>query len=539
MTKMAELASMLVYAIGNCQVWHVCMALVVLVVCHYSFHRKDKGPLAWPVVRMLPSLLWNINLVYDWMAEMLIECGGTFVLKGLWMSSLYTVVTCDPRNLDYILKTNFTNFPKGNHFRNIFMDVFGDGLFTADGQPWKHQRKCGSLLLSAGNFRNYAMEWIDRLIYDRLLPLFQEAAADEPVDFQDLMLRFTFDNICKTSLGVDPGCLSPNLPRVPFAEAFEEATEASVYRFVMPEYCWKFMRYFGLGMERKLRKTRTKIDEFVMDIIRDRKRELNMRCAQDGNRRGHWDALSGFMQLNDENGNLHSDKASRDFILSFILAGRDTAPIALSWFFWLLHRHPLVEEKLDLELLEILKRRPNTSTVHLDNPTPFTVEEIRQMKYLHASLSESMRLYPPVPVDQKEAIRDDVLPDGTPLSKGSKIWYFIYAIGRMESVWGNDCCEFKPERWLKDGEVVSETSGRYAVFNPGPRLCLGKDLAYLQMKMVAAAIIWHFHVRVLSGHPVVPRFALTLFMKHGLLVTLERRQRHPPNKFVESNGEHI
>eukprot|EP01018_Ginkgo_biloba_P034889 Gb_14001 [translate_table: standard] len=201
----------------------------------------------------------------------------------------------------------------------------------------------------------------------------------------------------------------------------------------------------------------------------------------------------GFMQLKDDNGCLYPDKASRDFIVSLILAARDTTPVALSWFFWLLHHHP------------------------------------EEMKYLHASLSEATRLYPPVPIILKEAMHDDVLPNGTPVSKGSKIMYFIYSTGRMENVWGNDCCDFKPQRWLKNGVFVSEPTCKYAVFNPGPRLCLGKDLAYTQMKTVAAAIIWRFHVRVVSGHPVVPRFGLTLIMKHGLLVTLHRitRRRQP------------
>eukprot|EP01018_Ginkgo_biloba_P021570 Gb_36429 [translate_table: standard] len=432
---------------------------------------------------MLPSLCWNFNRHYDWATEMLMECGGTSVFKGLWMTSLYAVVTCDPANVEYILKTNFTNFPKGNYFRNMFVDIFGDAMFTTDDERWARQRKCGSILLNAGNFRKYSMEWLDHLVYGRLLPILQEANTG-PVDFQDVLLRFTFDNMCKTSMGIDPGCLSPDLPDVPFAKAFNEATEACLYRFVMPQYLWQVMRYLGIGMERKLAEALTVVDEFVLDVIAGRKREL-MRCH--GGNIGHWDMLSGFMQLKDDNGCLYPEKAARDFILSFILAGWHTTPLALSWFFWLLHHHP------------------------------------EEMKYLHASLSEAMRLYPPVPINFKESIHDDVLPNGTPVSKGSKIMYFIYSTGRMENVWGKDCCDFKPQRWLKDGVFVSEPSCKYAVFNPGPRLCLGKDLAYTQMKTVAAALIWRFHVRVVSGHPVVPRLALTLFMKHGLLVTLHRR----------------
>ncbi|MCL7026598.1 hypothetical protein MKW94_010330 [Papaver nudicaule] len=68
------------------------------------------------------------------------------------------------------------------------------------------------------------------------------------------------------------------------------------------------------------------------------------------------------------------------------------------------------------------------------------------MVYIHASLCESMRLYPPVPIDSKEAASDDILPDGTIVMKGMRVSYSPFAMGRMENLWGSDCNEFKPER---------------------------------------------------------------------------------------------
>ena len=59
-----------------------------------------------------------------------------------------------------------------------------------------------------------------------------------------------------------------------------------------------------------------------------------------------------------------------------------------------------------------------------------------------------MRLYPPVAWDSKHAGGADVLPDGTHVGKGDRVTYFPYGMGRMEALWGKDCCEFKPERWF-------------------------------------------------------------------------------------------
>lgn len=88
-----------------------------------------------------------------------------------------------------------------------------------------------------------------------------------------------------------------------------------------------------------------------------------------------------------------------------------------------------------------------------------------------------------------QVVEDDVFPDGTVLKKGTKVIYAIYAMGRMEAIWGKDCREFRPERWLRDGHFMSEPDYKFTMFNGGPRLYLGKDFAYYQMKFAAASIL--------------------------------------------------
>lgn len=134
-----------------------------------------------------------------------------------------------------------------------------------------------------------------------------------------------------------------------------------------------------------------------------------------------------------------------------------------------------------------------------------------------------MRLYPSVPIDNKDVTADDFLPDGTFVRKGTRLMYSIYSMGRMDSIWGKDCMEYKPERWLRKGVFTPESPFKYAVFNAGPRLCLGKELAYLQMKSVASAILRNYHVKLVPGHKVEYKLSLTLFMKYGLRVTLHPR----------------
>lgn len=149
------------------------------------------------------------------------------------------------------------------------------------------------------------------------------------------------------------------------------------------------------------------------------------------------------------------------------------------------------------------------------------------MHYLNAAVHESMRLYPPVQFDSKFAREDDVLPDGTFVRKGIRVTYHPYAMGRMERVWGSDCLEFKPCRWLReDGVFVPENPFKYPVFQGGVRVCLGKDLALVEIKSVVAALVRRFDIRV-EGDNQELRFVpgLTATLRDGLTVRVFQRPR--------------
>ncbi|KAK2968635.1 hypothetical protein RJ640_030715 [Escallonia rubra] len=477
----------------------------------------------WPLVGIIPSLILHLNEIYDWVTDALVKAGGTFPFKGMWMGGAYGVITSDPSNIQYMLKTKFNNFPKGRNFRERFSDLLGDGIFNADNELWKQQRRAASSEMHSNRYIEYSMQTTQDLVHHKLLKVMEKVAqSNDRIDLQEVLLRFTFDNICTAAFGVDPGSLALDLPDIPFAKAFEEATETTMLRFLVPPFVWKPMKFLGIGFEKRLKEAVRVVQDFAEKTVKDRKMELSkIGC----NFRDRSDLLSRLIKMEhlDEHGekNYFSDKLLKDFCISFILAGRDTSSVALAWFFWLLHKNPQVESKICEEIDEILSQR-NSEDRGLSN-TAFTVEELKQMVYLQAAISESLRLYPSVPIDFKEVIEDDVLPDGTLVKKGARVLYCIFSMARTESIWGPDCCEFKPERWIKDGQFVSENQFKYAVFNAGPRLCVGKKFAYMQMKMVAASILLRFSVKVVEGHQVLPKLTTTLYMKHGLLVTVEPR----------------
>ncbi|XP_057961789.1 cytochrome P450 86B1-like [Malania oleifera] len=513
------------------------LAFLVFVTIHSLRQQSRHGLPVWPVVGMLPSLLAGLRVnPYEWLTDVLCRRNGTFVFKGPWFSTLNCVVTADPRNLEHLLKTKFPSYPKGPYFRDTVRELLGEGIFSADDETWRRQRKTASIEFHSAKFRRLTTESLLELVHRRLLPVMETAAQkSQPVDLQDLLLRLTFDNVCMIAFGVDPGCLRPGLPKIPFARAFEEATEATVFRFVTPMVAWKAMRWLNVGTERKLKESIKGVDEFAEEVIERRKKEVN---GSEEMKMMKSDLLTVFMGMRvDEEGGeeVFSDKFLRDICVNFILAGRDTSSVALTWFFWLLNGRPEVEDRILEEIRRVVSERDGDEEGKKNGGAggvELRPEEVKKMDYLQAAISEALRLYPSVPVDHKEVIEDDKFPDGTILKKGTKVIYAIYAMGRMESIWGKDCREFKPERWLRDGRFMSESAYKFTAFNGGPRLCLGKDFAYYQMKFVAASVLYSFHVKVVENHPVEPKLALTMYMKHGLSVNLYRRDEFELQKYL-------
>ncbi|KAL6133586.1 hypothetical protein ACLB2K_065821 [Fragaria x ananassa] len=101
-------------------------------------------------------------------------------------------------------------------------------------------------------------------------------------------------------------------------------------------------------------------------------------------------------------------------------------------------------------------------------------------------------------------------------------------MGRIEENWGPDCMEFKPERWLKEGVFFTENQFKYPVFQPGLRVCLGKEMALMELKVVALSLLRNFEIETTAQFNV-PRFSpgLTATFRGGLPVRVRERKTLP------------
>ncbi|CAM8878857.1 unnamed protein product [Rhodiola kirilowii] len=404
------------------------------------------------------TMSWSTEFVNlcDWYTHLLQKSPG----KTVHIHTLGNVITANPKNVEYILKTRFENYPKGKPFSSILGDLLGKGIFNVDGDEWMFQKK---------------------------------------------MASHELDNICQFSFGMDPMCLASSQSMNNFAASFDLATRLSAERAMnVSPLIWKLKRFLNIGSEKRLQNAIKVINSMAQEIIRQ-KRRLGLIGKQQ-------DLLSHFMHV------VQDDTYLRDIVISFILAGRDSVASALSSLFFLLAKHPEVEEVIVREADKVIGKDQILTSF----------DQMKDLHYLQAAVYESMRLFPPIQFDSKFCLEDDILPDGTLVSEGTRVTYHPYAMGRMDEIWGSDCLEFKPERWIRDGLFHQENPFKYPVFQAGPRVCLGKEMAVVEIKTVAFSLIRRYSIKLASNCYSVPKFSpgLTATFHGGLQVLVTEKTQN-------------
>ncbi|KAK4779695.1 hypothetical protein SAY87_015801 [Trapa incisa] len=483
---------------------------------------------------MIEQLI-NYERMHDWLVEYLSKLRTVVVPMPF---TTYTYIA-DPTNVEHILKNNFTNYPKGKVYHSYMEVLLGDGIFNVDGEAWRKQRKTASFEFASKNLRDFSTVVFRDYSLKLSSILSQAFYQNKQVDMQELFMRMTLDSICKVGFGAEIGTLSPDLPENHFAQAFDTANIIVTLRFIDP--LWRLKKFLHVGSEALLEKSIKTIDDFTYSVIRKRKEEILQACKTHINDKIKHDILSRFIELGNEDDpdSKLTDKGLRDVVLNFVIAGRDTTATTLSWAIYMVMSHPEVAHRLYSELKALEEDRAKEEKVSLlpcDSKDAesfgrrvaqfaglLNYDSLGRLYYLHAVVTETLRLYPAVPQDPKGVLEDDVLPDGTKVKAGGMVTYVPYSMGRMEYNWGPDAASFKPERWLKDGFFQNVSPFKFTAFQAGPRICLGKDSAYLQMKMALGILCRFFEFKLVPDHPVKYRMMTLLSMAHGLKVTVERR----------------
>ncbi|KAI3895072.1 hypothetical protein MKW92_017244 [Papaver armeniacum] len=514
------------------QISSLLLSMVLAYVFMYRWNQRNvKGPKSWPFIGVLIELLMNYHRMHDWLTDYFVES------KTFKVPLPFTTVTyvAEPANVEHVLKTNFPNYPKGEAFHTYMEELLGDGIFNSDGEMWRQQRKITSLEFASRNLRNFSTNVFRDYALNLSGILHQSSICSKEIDMQVRSL----DSICKVGFGVEIGTLAYELPDNLFAKAFEYASSTVTYRFMNP--LWRLKKFFNVGSEALFVQSIQVIDEFTYNLIHKRKAELHEAAKSNDNNgcKVKHDILSRFIELSGNSENNLTDKSLRDVIINFLLAGRDTTASTLSWFIYMITVNPNIAEKIYTELITFEENQAREVVAYNPKEEPKSLtkrvtefaslldyDSLGKLSYLHATITETLRLYPAVPLDPKGVLEDDILPDGIiKVKSGELVAYVPYAMGRMVYNWGPDATSFKPARWLNnEGLFQSVSPFKFVAFQAGPRTCLGKDSAYLQMKMTLAILCRFFNFHLIPDHPVKYKMMTTLTMEHGLKLIVTTRK---------------
>jgi len=212
--------------------------------------------------------------------------------------------------------------------------------------------------------------------------------------------------------------------------------------------------------------------------------------------------------LRDVAGKELSDGDLRNELMTLLFAGHETTANAFCWTWLLLARNPQAEERLAAELRQVLAGR-----------TPLA-EDVERLPYTQGVISESLRLYPPVWFLGR-FLQSDWTADGRRFPAGCGVMVSPWVTQRDDRYFTAPE-QFEPERWQNDLERRLPR-GTYFPFGDGPRVCIGRPLALLELVLVVATIAQRFRLSVPSGPEITPEPLNTIRPAGGLVMELRRR----------------
>ena len=309
---------------------------------------------------------------------------------------------------------------------------------------------------------------------------------------------------------------------LPFSKAFDFASGAIGERFQNP--FWKLKElFFGS----RLRKAVSEVKHFGQTIVANAVEQRKTKSENTEDQENSDLTVKRSNLIDSLLDHLQDHQIVADAAMNFLSAGRDTTAQSLTWTLYLLLRNP----GCVANILGALKERFKSSNRIL--ALSFSTVQPGSLPYITAIVNESLRLYPPVPVELKECTTATVFPDGTWLPKGAVVMWAPWAMGRSKQIWGEDVDDFHPERWLDptSDHPITKSAFEFPVFNGGPRACLGKKMAENLVVYVIAALIWDYDFVEVFDKPGdldlakerISQNSLTLPMEGGLPVTVMKR----------------
>ncbi len=399
-----------------------------------------------------------------------------------------------PDDIHRVLVEEASNFPKSRIYKILLSRFLGNGLLTSNGAFWRRQRRLAQPAFHHKRIQAYATAMTN--YSTRLADSWQDGVTR---DVNEDMMRLTLDIVAKTLFDVEVSEHASTIGEALTVLLVETARATEGLLFI-PEW-------FPTEGNRRTHRAVAQLDSVVNRIIQERRAS--------GEDRG--DLLSMLLLAQDEDGEQMNNRQVRDEAVTIFLAGHETTANAMAWTWFLLSEHPEVEAKLHEEWARVLGGRPPA------------LEDLRQLEYTEMVIKESLRMYPPIPLIQREAIADTKL-GGYDVPKGTLINIGPYIL-HHDPRWFPDPERFDPERFTKENEKRLPKSV-YIPFADGPRICIGNSFAMMEAQIILATLGQRYRLKLDSAQKPVPDPNITLRPLGGIHMRLEARQNVAPEPVV-------
>ncbi|MTI33175.1 cytochrome P450 [Xanthovirga aplysinae] len=401
----------------------------------------------------------------NWYQKNFKKYGDSFSLQiGFNEKAIFTQ---DEEFVEYILKKNPANYKKSKHSTHHFRKFMGLSIINTFGQEWTNHKRSIQSSFHLNKIKSLYVS--QKQSIDAFLKNLPTGRAIDIYPFlQQMTLNVLTNCLLSTSLK------SANLSVI--NQHLTEILDYLVIDIRTPLTAW--WRQIN-GQEKKIQLKVNKIKDIIGEII-----DIRLK-----NKEHHFDLIDLLLSTNNtKRGWLLNREKIINEILALLFLGSKSSANALSWTLHLLARHPKETRNL----------RARTKN--------FTVEECVLSPQILATLKESMRLFPPVWIIERTALKDDSFKSFS-FQKGTLISLFIYGLHHNKKLWKKPE-SFIPERFLQDQNKETIRKAYYP-FGAGPRGCMGYHFALSEMAIFLHTFIHQFDIKASFLFPeMVPQVTL-------------------------------
>ena len=457
------------------------------------------GPRGWPLIGNL--LQFDLPRLHRQFEDWADRHGPTYRLR---LGRREVLVISDAETIAALLRDRPDTWRRMRPIEAVIREAGGHGVFSAEGDDWRRQRRLVMSAFDPGHLKRFYPSL--QRVTERLMASWRDAARrGEAIDLQASLMRYTVDVTTGLAFGVDLNTI--DAPH-PLQEHLDKLFPMLFRRVNLPFPYWHYLR---LPIDREYDRHLRRVHEAVRGFVQAARQRLQDEPAR---RERPTDLLEAMLAARDADGSALTEEEVAGNVLTVLLAGEDTTANTLGWAIWLLHEHPDDWQALVAEVDAALG----------DARLPPSFDAARGLASIEASVGEAMRLKPVAPLLFMEANRETELA-GFRLPPGAVV-FCLMRRAALDARLAEDVADFRPGRWQDGADRAVQKASM--PFGAGPRLCPGRYLALLEMKMVLGMLARNFELLEVGpegGGAPGERMAFTMFPV-GLKMRLAERARH-------------